>query len=122
MIKESGIVNMFTLEKQFIQSFENLREAADFLVKNKHVDLATTAKSGISGAILGNKGSWQYKGFIWGYVEEELDIDIDKYSENKIDLAYFTGVFNTSGIDGLSKEMKRLRDLGVSPHNLFELK
>jgi len=33
-----------------------------------------------------------------------------------IDLAYLTGVFNVSGIDGLQKELTRLKEIGKDPH------
>jgi hypothetical protein len=36
-----------------------------------------------------------------------------------IDLAYLTGVFNVSGIDGLQKELTRLKDIGKNPHDIF---
>jgi len=39
--------------------------------------------------------------------------------KNKIDLAYLTGVFNVSGMDGLSKEIDRLKRLGIKPHEIF---
>ena len=36
-----------------------------------------------------------------------------------IDLAYLTGVFNVSGIDGLQKELTRLKEIGKNPHDIF---
>ena len=42
-----------------------------------------------------------------------------KYTYQDIDIAYATGVFNVVGIDGLSKELKRLSDIGKSPHDIF---
>ena len=41
------------------------------------------------------------------------------YSEREIDFAYFTGVFNVSGIDGLQKEIERLKGLGKNPHDII---
>lgn len=42
-----------------------------------------------------------------------------RYSEREIDLAYLTGVFNVSGIDGLQKEIERLKGLGKNPHDII---
>ena len=42
-----------------------------------------------------------------------------KYTYQDIDIAYANGVFNVVGIDGLSKELKRLSDIGKSPHDIF---
>jgi len=36
-----------------------------------------------------------------------------------IDLAYLTGVFNVVGIDGLQKELTRLKEIGKKPHDIF---
>ncbi len=36
-----------------------------------------------------------------------------------IDLAYLTGVFNVSGIDGLQKELTRLKEISKNPHDIF---
>ena len=41
------------------------------------------------------------------------------YSEHEIDFAYLAGVFNVSGIDGLQKEIHRLKELGKNPHDIF---
>jgi hypothetical protein len=41
------------------------------------------------------------------------------YSEREIDLAYLMGVFNVSGIDGLQKEIERLKGIDKSPHDIF---
>ena len=40
--------------------------------------------------------------------------------EQELDFAYLMGVFNTSGIDGLSNECKRLIELDRHPHEMFE--
>src|SRR5690606_35571005 len=37
-------------------------------------------------------------------------------TKRHIDLAYITGVFNVSGIDGLQKELTRLKEIGKNPH------
>ena len=42
-----------------------------------------------------------------------------KYTYQDIDIAYATGVFNVVGIDGMLKELKRLSDIGKSPHDIF---
>ncbi|MFW6219760.1 MAG: hypothetical protein ACOC33_02885 [bacterium] len=36
-----------------------------------------------------------------------------------IDLAYLTGAFNVSGIDGLQRELTRLKEIGKNPHDIF---
>jgi len=41
------------------------------------------------------------------------------YSEREVDFAYLTGVFNVSGIDGLQKEIERLKGIGKNPHDIF---
>lgn len=38
---------------------------------------------------------------------------------NKVDFAYFCGVFNVSGIDGLQKEIDRLKAIGKEPHDFL---
>ena len=43
-----------------------------------------------------------------------------RFSEHEIDFAYLCGVFNTSGIDGLHKEIQRLKELGKEPHDIIE--
>lgn len=40
-------------------------------------------------------------------------------TKRHIDLAYLTGVFNVSGIDGLQKELTRLEEIGKTPHDFF---
>ena len=42
------------------------------------------------------------------------------FTANDIDVAYFVGVFNTSGFDGLAKEIKRIKELGIKPHQMIE--
>jgi len=42
-----------------------------------------------------------------------------RYSEREIDFAYLAGVFNVSGIDGLQKEIARLKRLGKNPHDII---
>jgi hypothetical protein len=41
-------------------------------------------------------------------------------TENQIDLIYLLGVFNASGLDGLGKELERLKKLGVKPCQIFD--
>ena len=43
-----------------------------------------------------------------------------RFSEREVDFAYLCGVFNTSGIDGLHKEIQRLKELGKEPHDIIE--
>jgi hypothetical protein len=41
------------------------------------------------------------------------------FTEREIDLAYLAGVLNVSGIDGLQKEIERLKGLGKKPHDII---
>ena len=41
------------------------------------------------------------------------------YSEHEADFLYFAGVFNVSGIDGLQKEIERLKGIGKNPHDII---
>jgi len=41
------------------------------------------------------------------------------YTEKEVDFAYLAGVFNVSGIDGLLKEIQRLKSLSLEPHDLI---
>ncbi len=45
-----------------------------------------------------------------------------KYTAQDIDLAYTTGVFNVAGIDGLGKELKRLKSIDKKPHDIFRIR
>ena len=49
------------------------------------------------------------------------DLKTIKFSSNDLDGAYLIGVFNTSGLDGLLKEINRIKELGIMPHKMFEL-
>lgn len=42
-----------------------------------------------------------------------------KYTRDQINLAYLTGVFNVSGIDGLKTELDRLRNIKKEPCDIF---
>lgn len=44
---------------------------------------------------------------------------LPEYTEQHIDLAYLTGVLNVVGIDGLHKEIERLKGIGKNPHDIF---
>lgn len=44
-----------------------------------------------------------------------------RFSEREVDFAYLCGVFNTSGIDGMHKEIQRLKELGKEPHDIIEV-
>jgi hypothetical protein len=43
-----------------------------------------------------------------------------RFSERDVDFAYLCGVFNVSGIDGLQKEIQRLKVIGKDPHDIIE--
>jgi hypothetical protein len=67
-------------------------------------------------------------GFQGGYVDvggasdrllHLLESDSLRYSEREIDFAYLAGVFNVSGIDGLHKEIERLKGIGKNPHDII---
>ena len=45
-----------------------------------------------------------------------------EYTAQHIDLAYTTGVFNVVGIDGLGKELKRLKAIDKKPHDIFRIR
>lgn len=40
-------------------------------------------------------------------------------TDNQIDLIYLLGVFNMTGLDGLGKEIERLKNIGVTPHEMI---
>jgi len=44
-----------------------------------------------------------------------------KFTANDVDGAYLLGVFNVSGLDGLGKEIERLKKLKVMPHMIIEI-
>ena len=46
-------------------------------------------------------------------------IDEHDFTGNDVDGAYFLGVFNASGIDGLSNELERIKKLGFKPHQFL---
>ena len=41
------------------------------------------------------------------------------FTANSVDAAYLLGVFNVSGIDGLYKEIQRLKQLNIKPHEII---
>ena len=43
-----------------------------------------------------------------------------RFSKRDVDFAYLCGVFNVSGIDGLHKEIQRLKEIGKEPHNIID--
>jgi hypothetical protein len=43
-----------------------------------------------------------------------------RFSERDVDFAYLCGVFNVSGIDGLHKEIQRLKAIGKDPHDIID--
>lgn len=42
-----------------------------------------------------------------------------RYSAREVDIAYLTGVFNVSGLDGLQQEIDRLKMLKKNPHEII---
>ncbi len=65
-------------------------------------------------------------GFAKHYHRELAESDLGAVSgtlpeptKQQIDLAYLTGVFNVVGIDGLHKELERLKEIGKKPHDIF---
>lgn len=46
-------------------------------------------------------------------------IENGTYTEHEVDFAYLVGVFNVAGIDGLQKEIGRLKALGKEPHDII---
>lgn len=58
--------------------------------------------------------------FQWVYPEDVFNQL--HFTKNDIDLAYFTGVFNVSGIDGTSNELDRLKEINKSPCDIFQNK
>lgn len=54
--------------------------------------------------------------------KESIEADVNgllRFSERELDIAYLSGVFNVSGIEGLNKEIKRLKSIGKSPHDII---
>jgi hypothetical protein len=43
-----------------------------------------------------------------------------RFSERDVDFACLCGVFNVSGIDGLQKEIQRLKSIGKHPHDIID--
>jgi hypothetical protein len=52
--------------------------------------------------------------------EARVAEEIDKLYRDDIDLAYCAGIFNTGGIDVLSKELERLKHINRKPHQIFQ--
>jgi hypothetical protein len=44
-----------------------------------------------------------------------------KFTANDVDGAYLLGVFNSAGLDGLGKEIERLKTLKLKPSQMIEL-
>jgi hypothetical protein len=76
---------------EFLNEIESLTDVCDGIT-----DVSTESKLNLAG--------------VGGMLPEE---------KRRIDLAYLTGVFNVVGIDGLSKEIKRLKEIGKNPHDIF---
>jgi len=45
--------------------------------------------------------------------------DTVRFSERDVDISYLCGVFNVSGLSGLAKELKRLKEIGKEPHDII---
>ena len=54
------------------------------------------------------------------YWEIASEPNVRKYTERDVDFAYLCGVFNVVGIDGLKKELDRLKELGLNPHDIID--
>lgn len=50
-----------------------------------------------------------------------VGVTLPKYDKNNIDLMYLLGSFNTGGLDGLDKELKRLKELKMEPWQIINL-
>jgi hypothetical protein len=53
------------------------------------------------------------------FIEQAIAEREEKQWDNDIDIAYLTGVFNVVGLDGLDKEIERLKTIGKHPHDIF---
>jgi hypothetical protein len=56
----------------------------------------------------------------WLSMECDCPPKIITYTTDDIDLAYCAGIWNTGGIDVLSKELERLKHIGRKPHQIFQ--
>lgn len=43
------------------------------------------------------------------------------FTNDDVDASYILGVFNASGIDGLSNELKRMKEIGLKPHQFLTI-
>ena len=71
-MEEQKEVNMYQSDGKYITSFDNLREACLFLLKNNHVNeekTPTKIKSNISKSI---KNGWCAYGFKWSYIKAKV--------------------------------------------------
>ena len=48
------------------------------------------------------------------------DVSDCSFSDRDIDSAYFIGVFNIGGVDGLLKETQRIKKLGIMPSKFVD--
>lgn len=63
------------------------------------------------------------EGFKFGYsfaLKNDL-LPATVYSKRDVDFAYLIAVINTSGIDGLLKEIQRLKGLGKNPSDVLDM-
>lgn len=63
----------------------------------------------------------KYSRIIW---EKNKDMDNPNekvtWTNNDIDVAYVMGCMNTGGVDVLSEELKRLKELGLKPYQILK--
>jgi len=43
-----------------------------------------------------------------------------RFTANDVDGAYLLGIFNSSGMDGLAKELQRLKKFGMNPSTMLD--
>lgn len=51
--------------------------------------------------------------------DADANQSLSSFTSKDLDGAYFVGVFNTGGIDGLLREISRIKDTGDMPHELM---
>jgi len=73
----------------------------------------------------GFKKGWEFSELKDNLGTREAKLSIKRvrlsFSANDVDGAYLLGVFNTSGLDGLGDEIKRLKELGMNPSQLITI-
>lgn len=73
-------------------------------------------------------GDWIAMGMDYcGDIKDSDIVEIDEtpivrgqaYTKNELDFIYCAGVLNAAGMDGLRKELDRLKDIGKCPHDII---